>query len=363
MGTSKHSAGNQEDRRKAVESFAADLSARRTSEFKKQLAEQDERIFNLTEELAKALEDAAEANRILKAFDTFQSINVRTEPIKAFKVKGVSESVAVANLGDVHAYETVKKEEVGEVNEYNPTICRESLRNFFRGVVRNIETCRTGSNISRLVLNLLGDEVTNVLHDDQADTNAGTLPEEVLFVYKEILSGLDFLLENGKLDEIRVICVSGNHDRDCIKPRSKRRGKHAWTWLIGHLLAMHYAGVQESRIKFEIEEGYHHYLEVFGRTIRIHHGDGIKYEGGIGGITIPVLKKLKQWDKARRADLDIFGHWHTSIMHPSFLANGTIMGYSEFSVKCGTDFERPQQSFILLHPDRWLTAYIPIYVR
>ena len=43
--------------------------------------------------------------------------------------------------------------------------------------------------------------------------------------------------------------------------------------------------------------------------------------------------------------------------------NGTVMGYSEFALRCGCDFEKPQQSFVLLHPDRWLTAYMPIYVR
>ena len=69
------------------------------------------------------------------------------------------------------------------------------------------------------------------------------------------------------------------------------------------------------------------------------------------------------WDLARRADLDIMGHWHQSLQHPKFIINGTVMGYSEFALRCGCDFEKPQQSFVLLHPDRWLTAYMPIYVR
>ena len=62
------------------------------------------------------------------------------------------------------------------------------------------------------------------------------------------------------------------------------------------------------RVTFHISDGYHFYLEVYGFNIRIHHGHSVRYNGGVGGLTIPMNKKIQIWNIANPAYLDLVGH-------------------------------------------------------
>jgi hypothetical protein len=80
---------------------------------------------------------------------------------------------------------------------------------------------------------------------------------------------------------------------------------------------------ERARVEFRISEGYHSFLDIYGNLkIRLHHGHAINYQGGIGGIFIPAFKSISQWDKANRADLDVFGHFHQSKDGGKFICNG-----------------------------------------
>jgi hypothetical protein len=132
--------------------------------------------------------------------------------------------------------------------------------------------------------------------------------------------------------------------------------------MIYQLLAREFA--KEERVTFDIAAGYYVFTEVFGKVIRAHHGDHggkLKFEGGIGGITFPIRKRINEANKARRADLDVFGHWHTTIYDAQFVSNGSIMGYSEFSVVKGLSYEPPQQTFLLINKHRWITSFEKIF--
>ena len=78
----------------------------------------------------------------------------------------------------------------------------------------------------------------------------------------------------------------------------------------------------------------------------------MSYWGGVGGLTIPVLKSIAQWDKAKRADLDIFGHWHTMIYHRKFIASGCLIGYNAYALRIKADFAEPSQTFAVIDRDR-----------
>ena len=123
-------------------------------------------------------------------------------------------------------------------------------------------------------------------------------------------------------------------------------------------LADHYR--HEPRIKFLIAEGMHSYLDVYGQTIRFQHGHAIKYNGGVGGIYIPVNKAIAQWNKARHADIDVFGHFHQNIFAPNFVCNGSLIGYNTFALSIKADFEHPKQAMFLMDKKRGRTAMWPI---
>ena len=284
-------------------------------------------------------------------------------PVKIKHKPGSKDSEATAMLvcSDWHVFERVRKEEVNGLNEYNASIAAKSIENLFQTALRLVEIERGAVTVPTLIVALLGDLMTGQLHPDQQETNDGTPQEEMLFLVQRIVGGLDMLLAEGGFESIVVPCCDGNHGRATDKLRSANRVKHSNEWLLYCLLARHYA--HEPRIRFSIADGTLHYLDLYGRTVRLTHGDSIRYQGGIGGLTIPARKAVLEWDRARRADFTIFAHWHTSLLDKMFLANGSTLGYSPYAVTIKAAFEPPAQSFLLLNQQRWLLSYRPIYVR
>ena len=116
----------------------------------------------------------------------------------------------------------------------------------------------------------------------------------------------------------------------------------------------------EPRIKWIIPEGIHSYLDIYDTTIRFHHGHAVKYGGGVGGIYIPVNKAIAQWNKGRRADLDVFGHFHQLRDGGNFLCNGSLVGYNAFALSIKADYEPPKQALFLIDKKRGRTCTWPI---
>jgi len=115
---------------------------------------------------------------------------------------------------------------------------------------------------------------------------------------------------------------------------------------------------KEKRIKFVVPRGYHSYTDINGFVIRSHHGHAVKYGGGIGGIFIPAYKAIGQWNKGKRADLDVFGHFHQRKDGGNFLCNGSVIGYNEYALSIKADYELPAQTFFLVDHKRGLKTNV-----
>lgn len=114
------------------------------------------------------------------------------------------------------------------------------------------------------------------------------------------------------------------------------------------------------RVKFLISASYHSYLKIYDFTIRFHHGHQMQYGGGVGGIFIPAFKAISQWNKAHRADLDCFGHFHNRKDGGNFILNGSIIGHSAYAISIKCDYEKPMQTFFLVDKKRGKTMVTPI---
>jgi hypothetical protein len=106
----------------------------------------------------------------------------------------------------------------------------------------------------------------------------------------------------------------------------------------------------------------HSYLQVYDTTIRFQHGHAIKYGGGVGGIYIPVNKAIAQWNKARHADLDVFGHFHQQRDGGNFVVNGSLIGYNAFAMSIKADYEQPKQALFLMDKKRGRTCLWPLFL-
>lgn len=272
---------------------------------------------------------------------------------------GTGEATAVAAFSDVHGEEIVGKE-VGGLNLYNPEISLKRVTNFFQGLLRLIRMFQQDVRIDTLVLALLGDYITGQIHGaDNAETNAMQPMHAIITARNQIISGIQFLLDNSNLTLI-IPCHSGNHARVTLKTRFASENGHSLEYLMYVTLADHFR--HEPRVTFIIPEGMHSYVKVYDTTIRFQHGHAIKYGGGVGGITIPVNKAIAQWNKGRHADLDVFGHFHQLRDGGNWLCNGSVIGYNSFALSIKADFEPPQQALTLINKKYGRQGHWPVYV-
>ncbi len=278
---------------------------------------------------------------------------------------GSSESVAVFVASDWHIEESVPAAIVGGKNEFNLEVADFRIQKFFQGSFRLFDILRRDTTIKTVILALLGDFITNTIHEDLQESN-NLLPAEAIYLAEsKIVSGINFLLENCPDDtEFLIVCHSGNHGRMTKKQRGTTEAGNSLEHFMYYHLRDFFKG--EERIKWQIAEGYHTFTHLFddNYAIRWHHGHAINYGGGVGGITIPVNKAIAQWNIADKdVNLDVFGHFHQFIDAGNFVANGSLIGYNDFAVRIKATYEKPQQAFFLVNK-KWnaKTMVTPIFL-
>jgi hypothetical protein len=283
--------------------------------------------------------------------DTF-----RIEPRLSSKT---SEATPVLLASDWHTEEVVTLAQTAGLNEFNASICKARVERFFQSSLRLVNLLAQDVSISNVVLALLGDFITNDLHEEAVETNSLHPMHAVINAQNLLASGIEFLLANSAYSFV-VPCKVGNHGRTTKKVRFSTENGHSLEYLMYVHLAAYFRN--EPRVRFQINEGYHHYLHIYDRVVRLHHGHAINYQGGIGGIFIPAFKAISQWDKGRRADLDAFGHFHQQKDGDKFLSNGSLIGYNSYALSIKADYEPPRQALFLLDKKRGRTFTVPVLV-
>lgn len=277
---------------------------------------------------------------------------------------GKSESAAVIVWSDWHIEETVYPEQVSNKNEYNLTIADERFLKLLHGGMAwyKIESSKTA--IKTIVLALLGDFITGSIHDDLAEGNSLAPADAIHKVYSMIVSGIKFMLENTPKDvQLIIPCHSGNHGRMTKDQRIATESGNSLEYFMYLMLQDYFQ--TEKRVKFLVQPGYHSYVRFFEGAfeVRFHHGHQMSYNGGVGGITIPVNKSISQWNKARPVNLDVFGHFHTRFDGGNFIANGSMIGYNAYAVSIKASYEKPSQQFFLVNREYGeKTLVAPIFV-
>lgn len=314
-----------------------------------QLAESNTKLKQYAEALEQARKERDAALTISKQ-------RVVATKIEA-KKDGESEATAFAVAGDWHAEETVLGKTVNGLNEFNLDIADARIERFFQSVLRLTEIERAGTRIDNLVVNLLGDMMTGYIHEELQEMNGLSPTETVLWLRKRIVGGLKLLKSNGGFKRITVTCNYGNHGRNTKKTRHATGASNSYEWMMYHVMRDDVPDVE-----WVIADGYFVFIDVYGRIFRIHHGDNIQYQGGIGGLTIPCEKALASWNKANPVYCDIFGHHHQAMQNPRWICNGSLIGYGPYSLAIKAGFEAPQQTFFLVDSKRGRTGTFPIFL-
>ena len=271
------------------------------------------------------------------------------------------QATAVLVLSDWHVEEPVQPSKVGNLNEFSLEIARKSAEQTFRKALLLLEDARQLTRIDRLVVACLGDFFSGWIHEELQEQNTLSPTEASVFAADLLEEGLAYLAAHSRAKRIDVVTANGNHGRLTKRMRS---GSAAETSL-EHLMYVHLARAmrREKRINWQVSDAYHSWLDIEGHACRFHHGDAIKYQGGVGGITIPVNKAVAQWNKSRRAAYDFFGHWHTWTHDWRWVCNGSLIGYSPYAVQIKADYQPPVQTFAVIDAEHGMTRALPVFCR
>lgn len=292
-------------------------------------------------------------------YDTWDKLHKLSSDIKIEKTSSSnkSESTAVILASDWHIEETINPETINYLNEYNPQIAKQRAEKFRNNWLKLVDMMAKDERIDKVVLWLLGDFISWYIHSELMEDNQMSPTEAILYVKALITWGIDMFLENSSYD-MTIVTAFGNHWRTTDKKRISTWWKNSYEWMMYNLIAQQYE--KNDRVKMKVEKWYHNYLNVYDKVLRFHHWDWMKYQWGVGWITIPVNKAISQRNKAKRADIDCFWHRHQNKDGWIRVSNGSLIWYWPYAESIKADYEEPKQAMFLLNDKYWKTISAPV---
>jgi hypothetical protein len=270
-----------------------------------------------------------------------------------------SQATAIVMASDWHCEEVVKPSTIQGRNKYNPDIAQERADTFARKIVLLTARNRSDTRVDNLVLILGGDFISGSIHDELAENNALAPMEAILFAQDLLDSSIRYVKEHGSFKRIVVVCKDGNHGRMGYagsKIRHATRTGNSLEWAMYQNIAKRHADLE-----WVIEDSYLTYYKVYNKVLRIHHGDAIRYIGGVGGLEIPMKRAYYQWNMTDPADINLCGHFHQYM--PGYnTVNGSLIGYNAYAAQNKFAYQPPMQAFILLDAEKGITVHSPILV-
>lgn len=280
------------------------------------------------------------------------------EPGKAPKrTQGTATAILV--LSDWHVEEPVLPSTVGGLNEFNLEIAEKRADKVFEKCLMLLEDARHLTKVDELVVGLLGDFVSGRIHEELIETTLLAPMEAVVFAADLIERGLKTLLKHSGVKSIVIPTCNGNHGRTTHKMRHATAAVNSYEYFMYKSLARRFE--KERRMRWQIGEGYHNILNIKGRDFRFHHGDNVRYLGGVGGLTVPMNKAVSQWNKSHKVAFDLMGHFHSWTPNWSWLINGSLIGYGPYALSIKADYQPPVQSFLIVDHERGVTRTLPVY--
>lgn len=312
-----------------------------------------------------------EVERLEELLGIALDLRGRTESYKPLVIKrretnAIREGTGVLLVSDLHPEEIVSADTVSGLNEFSPEIAQQRIENLIIGTRWMLDAARAkekraGYKIRDFMLCILGDLISNSIHPDLAESNALGPADATIFVFNLIQAVIDSLLADKEIERLIIPCAMGNHDRLTHKNRHQTKAETSLATIIYAMLQRLYR--DQPRVEFQIARGNMLYVNAYGKLVRGTHGDDIRYNGGTGGIHIPLRKAIDAWNRAHDAALTVCGHWHQALMGPDYVVNGSLIGYTAFAQAIKARFEPAAQVFFVLDPRSGKRMFSPIQVQ
>ena len=267
-------------------------------------------------------------------------------------------AVPVMLCSDWHVEERVDPKNVNGMNEYNLDIAARSINTMaeaYEWFLRDSRfDCRTG------VVWLGGDLYSGYIHEELMEGNFLSPTQAVLWLQSRIETMLRTIAATTTLERIIVVCNDANHGRMTHKIRVSTRSANSLEWLLYQTLAARLS--DEPRFEFQIAESEWSYLDIFGFTHAFTHGDSFRYQGGVGGISIPLRRGINEVRKYRKVDHVAMGHFHQRSDFGDITVNGSMIGLSPYAMRIHASPEPRQQSWYLVDSTRGKCITAPVWL-
>lgn len=321
--------------------------------FKAKIKDLDKRYKNLLKKY-EHLESKYDELLYVKENEKINSIKPK------YKSKEKEEAVAVIQYSDWHVEETVEQEKVNGLNKFNIEIAENRIEKLVNNTLKLINKERNEVKINELVLHLGGDFIGGWIHDELEQMNVMSPIEASIFAKNQLIKAIDFLYNNGNFNRIVCICNRGNHSRTTPKMQHANEMETNYETMIYSGLKDAFRNIDE--IEFQIPGSSVGYFDIYNLTIRYFHGQQVRYLDGVGGLAIPLNKKLAKWDETIEADYNLMGHYHNwSFPNKKTTLNGSLKGFDTYAYNNGFSYEPPIQSFQLVDKNRGVTIRCPIF--
>jgi hypothetical protein len=268
-------------------------------------------------------------------------------------------ATAILMLSDVHCEERVLPETVNGENDYSLDVCQQRLDEIEERFLSCLQHERNQADVRRVLVWLGGDFITGHIHPDCMEVAQLSPMNATRWIAERLRRLIDSIAANAA--EVIVCTNAGNHGRSNEgKPRIATELDHSWEQLMFFTLARE---EKNKNVRWQIAEGHLGYVDLDGFLVRTTHGHSIRYAGGVYGLALPASKAIARWDAGRRADLTIFGHYHSWgwLRGARYVANGSVIGHSPYAERVASP-ERPCQGMAIIdHGRNEVTRAYPLF--
>jgi hypothetical protein len=284
------------------------------------------------------------------------------KPKRALVPKSRStEVIPLIIWSDWHIEEKVERKKALGLNEFNLEIAAQRAAKCAESTVKLIRLARNNSHVRAVSILLGGDFITGDIHQELSETNLLGPAEACILAKNLLVNGLATIAAEKYLERIHVSCVVGNHGRFTKKMQIKNGTEKSFETIIYAELAKTF---QDARFQWSICRGGVNVTPLTPEfLVRDAHGHQFKYQGGIGGLTIPLTKWVHRLDQSQACNYNRICHYHQyGTPTPRTLMNGSLKGYDEYAAEHGFGYEPAQQAFALLDCSRnRIGGTFPIY--
>jgi predicted MPP superfamily phosphohydrolase len=265
---------------------------------------------------------------------------------KNSKKKGITKELL---LSDIH---------FGKVTEsFNLEILKKRLKQVVEATVGEIERDSKEYNIDEIIVGLLGDIIENYsMHSLESAKgcefgNAKQIYEALINIFKIVIVPLNQLGY-----KIRVVCVTGNHDRDGTHRTYHHPGEENFTYIIYNALKDLSETAGLKNISFTIPKDPWAIIEVYGNKVLYEHYDNAK-SADRKGLEALMTKRANQLNIV--IDYMRGGHFHepTSFRNGRIQINGCLTGNDSFASVLGYNSEASQTLNTFVNSSRRYKMY------